>query len=84
MAGAARPRGLAPGAGQWRWTGEFSASTSGEHSLSSYTPEAAQKAFGPMGLRGLVAAHFTPWRAGCKAQLEIRPALLAALGAAGW
>jgi hypothetical protein len=63
---------------------EFSASTSGEHSLSSYTPEAAQKAFGPMGLRGLVAAHFTPWRAGCKAQLEIRPALLAALGAAGW
>src|SRR5215204_4285129 len=42
MAGAARPRGLAPGAGQWRWTGEFSASTSGEHSLSSYSEEPAQ------------------------------------------
>src|SRR3712207_4011065 len=37
MAGATRPRGLAPGAGQWRWTGDFSASTYGEHSLSSYT-----------------------------------------------
>jgi hypothetical protein len=37
MAGAARARGLAPGRGQSRWTGEFSASTSGENSRSSYT-----------------------------------------------
>lgn len=37
MAGAARARGLAPAPGQWRWTGEFSASTSGEHSSSRYT-----------------------------------------------
>lgn len=35
-AGAARARGLAPGRGQPRWTGELSASTSGENSLSSY------------------------------------------------
>ena len=37
MTGAARTRGLAPGRGQSRWTGEFSASTSGENSLSSYS-----------------------------------------------
>ena len=37
MAGAARARGLAPGRGQSRWTGEFSASTSGENSRSSYS-----------------------------------------------
>ncbi|TDH49171.1 hypothetical protein E2C06_37065, partial [Dankookia rubra] len=37
IAGAARARGLAPGHGQWRWTGEFSASTSGEDSPSRYT-----------------------------------------------
>ena len=37
MAGAARARGLAPGRGQSRWTGEFSASASGENSRSSYT-----------------------------------------------
>ena len=36
MAGAARARGLAPGRGQSRWTGEFSASASGENSRSSY------------------------------------------------
>jgi hypothetical protein len=55
---------------------------------STWTPlgslEAAQKAFGPLGLGGLDPAHFTPWRAGWKAQMETRPALLAALGAAGW
>ena len=40
MAGAARARKLAPGRGQWRWTGEFSASTSGENSLSRYSVRA--------------------------------------------
>eukprot|EP00918_Siedleckia_nematoides_P062731 GHVU01136728.1.p1 GENE.GHVU01136728.1~~GHVU01136728.1.p1 ORF type:complete len:211 (-),score=13.97 GHVU01136728.1:30-575(-) len=37
MAGAARARGRGPERGQSRWTGEFSASTSGEDSLSRYT-----------------------------------------------
>ena len=36
MVSAARARGLAPGRGQSRWTEEFSASTSGENSRSSY------------------------------------------------
>ncbi|MBL6459519.1 hypothetical protein JMJ55_29860 [Belnapia sp. T6] len=47
MAGAARARGLAPRPGQWRWTGEFSASTSGEHSPSRYraAPKTATGSF---------------------------------------
>ncbi|WP_205083214.1 Mu transposase domain-containing protein, partial [Paracraurococcus ruber] len=43
MAGATRARGLAPGRGQSRWTGEFSASTSGEDWASSYSEVFAEE-----------------------------------------
>ena len=54
MAGAARARGLAPGRGQSRWTGEFSASASGENSRSSYIGH--MKTEGHLGLNFLAGA----------------------------
>jgi len=66
-------RGLAPGHGQSRWTGEFSASTSGENSRSSYnrsarkTPENLPLS-ATAGLAESTARMGTggPARAGCR------------------